>query len=121
KNQNFKWLLYRISYSRKFTITSTTLDGNDLEIIQNKLQLACPDCSFSYSFIANFPYEVRMTNFLITGKLKKTKQVIIGKSDNISNPDPVFNPEGNRIDGPYVLDIEIERSSNDQHRYLKFP
>jgi hypothetical protein len=121
KNQNLNSLLYRISYSRTFTITSRTLDSNALKIIRNNLQEACPNCSFSHSFVANFPYEIKHTNFLITGKLKKTKQVIIGKSDNISNPESVFNPEGNRIDGPHVLDIEIERSSNDQHRYLKFP
>lgn len=121
KNKNLEWLFFRINNGKSFTLTSRTLSESELRVLRDQLRVACPTCAFSYSKIVTFPYEVEQTKFLITDKLRKTTHVLVGKQDHINIPKLIFNSQVNKIDGPYVLDIELERNSDNQHRFLKFP
>lgn len=121
KNKNLEWLLFRINYGKSFTLTSRTLTEIELKDLCAQLQTACPTCTFSHAVVSEFPYKVKQTNFLAADKLRKTKHVLVGKSDHINNLAPVFSAENKKIDGPYAVDIELEKGTTDEHRYLKFP
>jgi len=120
-NQNLEWLLYRINYTRRFSLVSRTLNEGELKVYQSHLQELCPQCEISYLAIDKFPFEVRKTNFFITDKINKVKHLIIGNSDNIQIVEPIFSAQKNKIDDPFVVDIELERDAVNEHRFLKFP
>ena len=117
----FEPLVYSLCHNNQAFLVSIGMASGNLEEMRKKMQTKCNNVRVFSESVSLFPFETNGFNFVTSKFIKPSKSLIIGKSDFLRIPTLTFEGGDLIDDGPYAIDILIEKDTKDDHKEIKFP
>lgn len=119
---NFEPLLYSLAPDHQIYVTSLGMESSAVKALRKKMQEKCRTVRLFSEATPSFPFAPKGgIRRLFSPFIKPTRSVILGEKDFLRVPPLAFENGGAIEDGPYVLDLTLERDTSDEHKEIQFP
>jgi hypothetical protein len=121
KDQWFGSLLKSFSIDSQVSIVSYSVNETIIENLRKEMQEGCKSARIERKELRPFPFKSNDIQYVDSKHFKLANNLILGKTDFLKLPDVTFESGNSIDDGPYAIDILLQRETDDEHTEIKFP